>query len=112
MVDFSLNNDEVLVKDEVGLILQQIDLLFDTHEDEVFGVAFGSNFYDLLWDMSITAADVAMYTLNLIKANINLYGWDVDVDAYFLEGTQSDIMLVKITLSNGMQSFEKTYKVD
>lgn len=112
MVDFSLNNDEVLVNDEVGLILQQIDLLFDTHEDEVYGEAFGSNFYDLLWDMSISAADVAMYTLNLIKANVKLYGWDVDVDAYFLEGTQNDILLVKITLTNGMQTIEKTYKVD
>ena len=112
MKDFVLEGNTVLISDEVELIIQQIDMLFDTLEDEVFGEDYGSNFYDLLWDMKMSNSDVTNYTKSLIYANVKLFGWKLDVDTQFLQGTQNDIILITIKLSNYGTAFEKTYKVD
>ena len=47
MIDFNLDYDNVVKYDEVDLILQQVDILFDTSRGEVLGdVSYGTNYSD------------------------------------------------------------------
>ena len=114
MIDFSLNPQfsEVEVNDEVSIIWQQIDMLFDTLLDEVLGENYGSDFHQFLWDMEIGDSEITDYTKNLIESNVTLFGRNVDVETKFLEGTQNDIILITIKIYNQYSSTEKTYKVE
>ena len=112
MKDFSLDSNSVVLSDERELLLQQIDLLFDTSENEVLGEDFGSNFYKFLWDLTASPSDITEYTKSIISANINLLGWDLDVETNILEGTKNDIILVTIKITKYDTQIEKTYKVD
>ena len=114
MIDFSLNPQfsEVEVNDEVSIIWQQIDMLFDTLPDEVLGENYGSDFHQFLWDMEIGDSEITDYTKNLIESNVTLFGRNVNVETKFLEGTQNDIILITIKIYNQYSSTEKTYKVE
>jgi hypothetical protein len=112
MKDFCLEKNSVFLNDEADLILQQIDLLFDTHENEVLGENIGSKFEDFLWDMTVSAEEISSYTENLIMGNVNLMGWSVDVHTDLMLGTQNDIILITIKIYNEFTSFEKTYTIE
>lgn len=112
MKDFCLSNNKVFVSDEVESIIQQIDMLFDTVEHEVYGEKYGTNFYNLLWDMSISAGDVSEYTESAIYGNVKLNGWKVQVSTDIIQGTINDIFLVKVELSKYNDKVEKIYRVE
>lgn len=112
MKDFSLDSNKIFVASEAELIVQQIDMLFDTNENEVLGEDYGSNFYDFLWDLTASASDITQYTKSVIYAHVNLFGWKLDVETNILDATENDIILITIKLSNYGTTFEKTYKVE
>lgn len=113
MKDFCLDDTSVFVVNDIDIILQQIDILFDTNTDEVYGEDYGSEFYNLLWDMTKSAEDISDYTRRLILTNVVLFDWKVDVKTSFLEGTQNDIMLITIKLTDlNNRMVEKTYRID
>ena len=112
MKDFCLTNNSVFVSDEIGSIIQQIDILFDTQKDEVYGEDYGSRFYDLLWDMSISTNDVSDYTESIIYGSVDLRGWTVNVSTDIIQGTINDIFLVKVMLSKYDEKIEKIYRVE
>lgn len=113
MKDFNYKDDSITLIDEKELIIQQIDLLFDTNYGDVFGeIDFGSDFNAFLWDMNISNKDITDYTKGIITKYINIFDWDLDVDTTILEGTQNDIILIKIILTKDFDKIEKTYKVE
>lgn len=111
MKDFCLSEESVLATDEKTLILQQLDILFDTQKNEVYGEDYGSNFFDFLWDLSITDNDISSYTEQIIRKYIALNDWQFEVETNILQGTQNDIILVTIKLFNYDDLIEKTYKI-
>lgn len=110
--DFCLNTENSTIIDERTSILQQIDMVFDTREDEVFGETYGSDFEQFLWDMKASTRDISEYTESVIYGYVDLKGWELDVKTQFLEGTKNDIILITIKLSKYGSIFEKTYKID
>lgn len=112
MKDFCLSNNSVFVSDEIESIIQQIDMLFDTQKNEVYGEDYGSSFYDLLWDMSISANDVSDYTESVIYGSVDLRGWAVNVSTDIIQGTINDIFLVKVILSKYDEKIEKIYRIE
>jgi hypothetical protein len=111
MRDFSLDENSIFVDDDLDLILQQIDILFDTHIGEVLGEFYGSDFEKYLWDLNISAADISEYVEDIITTYINLFDYTLSVDTQCFQGTQNDIILITISLKNESQSIEKTYKL-
>ena len=52
MNDFNLNNGRGALNDDIDLILQQIDILFDTNPREVFGnESFGTTYDKYLYQL-------------------------------------------------------------
>ena len=112
MKDLCIAQGPNFLTDERDLIIQQIDMLFDTLPNEVLGENYGTNFYQFLWDMNCSNQEISEYTKQVIKNNVNLFGWSCDVETTILEGTKNDILLITVKLSTDFDSFEKTYKVD
>lgn len=112
MIDMSLNLEKPTLSRDVDIVLQQIDILFDTYSGEVFGEEnYGSNFERFLWDMRVSNSSIEQYTKNLITSNVNLMGFEVNVEVLICQGTMNDIIIIRITLSRESEEYEKTYKI-
>ena len=111
MVDFSINKDEVILTGDVELVIQQLDLLFDTNTNEVFAEEYGTWFEEFLYDLNISNSYISEYTKNMIVNNVNLMGFNVDVNTQLCAGTEHDIILVSIDLKRDYEEYSKTYKL-
>lgn len=111
MIDFSLNDQKAILNSEVDLILQQIDILFDTNKNEVLGDEnYGSRYDEYLYNLHISNEGLRHAVLSDIQS-LELFGWIPDVKVYLLQGSEQDIALINIILTDGMDSYEKTYKI-
>ena len=111
MVDFNLSEGSPTINQEADLIIQQIDLLFDTAKHEVMGDQdFGTDYDQFLFNMQASNAAIA-YKIESDLGKMNLFGFIPHVDVTILEGTQNDIILCKIELVRGDEYYEKTYKI-
>jgi len=113
MVDFSLykKNGLSTINTEVDLLIQQVDLLFDTTPTEVLGDEyFGTSYDKYLYDTRLSAENLKSIVSKDISS-LNLMGWNYDVDVYLLQGTEQDIAIIDITFSKGIEKIRKTYKI-
>lgn len=112
MIDFNLDYDESPIKyDEVDLIIQQVDILFDTSRGEVLGdISYGTNYSDFLYNLQISNEDIK-YTIERDLSSLELFGYTYDVKVDILMGSENDIILVKISFQNENDYFDKSYKI-
>lgn len=111
MIDFDLINEPVQ-NDDLSLVLQQIDILFDTKPREVFGdERFGTNYDKFLFDLNLSnEALKQMVTSDLRK--LDLLGFEPEINVHLLQGTEHDIALVEITLTRDEEYYQQIYKID
>ena len=111
MVDFSLKRGSASCKSDIDLILQQIDILFDTTPTEVFGEEeYGTAYDRYLHQLKISNEALKQEVLSDL-GNIQLFGYMPTVDVYLLQGTEDDIALIDIHLSRDDETYNKTYKI-
>ena len=112
MRDFCRTDDAIILDQEADLIIQQIDILFDTVPGEVIGSpGYGANFERFLYELNVGSYAAAEYIKNVIENNVDLMGWNVDVEVRFMVGTINDIMLVGVQFSKDNVSYSHVYKV-
>lgn len=111
MVDFNLKEGNPLENNDVNLLLQQIDILFDTTPGEVMGdMGFGTEYDHYMYSFNLdNKAMQEMVLDDLYK--LDLLGFTPTCDVYFLEGTEQDIALIDITLKRNDTEYKKTYKI-
>ena len=111
MIDFSLNERVATINNDIDLIKQQIDILFDTNKMEVFGDRnFGTNYEDFLYDLSLPAETI-QYQIESDLNTLQLFGYKPTVKVDLYQGTENDIILVRITLTNNNDTYEMTIKI-
>lgn len=112
MIDICRTTDAVILDTEVDLIIQQIDILFDTTPGEVLGyMDFGTNYSNFIYELNIGASTIANVVYDDIVNNVALFGWHLDVDVKFLLGTENDIIIIGIQLSKGGDYYTHIYRV-
>ena len=111
MVDFSLKRGSASCKSDIDLILQQIDILFDTTPTEVFGEEeYGTTYDRYLHQLKISNEALKQEVLSDL-GNIQLFGYMPTVDIYLIQGTEDDIALIDINLSRDDETYNKTYRI-
>lgn len=111
MIDFDLYNEPVQ-NDDVSLVMQQIDILFDTKPTEVLGEEnFGTNYEKYLYDLNISN-DAIKYSVLSDLNSLDLLGFEPSVDVILLQGTEHDIALVEIYLTRDDEHYHQVYKID
>ena len=110
MIDFCLNQTPATINNEIDLIKQQIELLFDTDKMEVLGSPeFGTHYEEFLYDLGMSAETIA----SKISADMNtlsLFGYSHEVKVDLYQGTENDIILVHIYLTKD-DTYEMTIKI-
>lgn len=110
MIDFNLNSGAPIINKDVDLIIQQIDILFDTNKREVHGNAdYGCSYDEFLFNLNLSNSAIE-YEVECDLQSLQLFGYTPSVKAIILEGTLNDIILLNIKLSKGNTYYEKTYK--
>lgn len=111
MVDFNLKRGSATCKSDIDLILQQIDILFDTTPTEVFGSEdYGTDYERYLHQLKISNEGLKQEVLSDLH-DLNLFGFSPNVDVYLLHGTEDDIALIDIQLTRDGETYNKTYKI-
>lgn len=110
MIDFSLE-EYGAINDEIKLIIQQIDILFETIPNEVFGSEdFGTQYDRYLHELNISNEGLRQEVLSDINS-LELFGFEPEVEVYLLQGSERDIAVVNIILSRDTDVYTKTYKI-
>lgn len=113
MVDFCIyeKGGHASLKYEIDLIIQQVDLLFDTTPTEVLGqLDFGTKYDEYLYNLRFSAENMKSKVESDLR-QLTLFGWTYNVDVYLLDGTERDIIVIDIVFRKGSQSARKTYKI-
>lgn len=111
MIDINLDGGAPTINNEIDLIIQQIDMLFDTAYREVHGApGYGTRYEDFLYNLNISNAAIE-YQIQCDLNSLQLFGFVPSVEVSIYEGTLNDIILCKVTLTRNDQVCEKTYKI-
>ena len=111
MVDINLSAGAPTTNNDVELIIQQIDILFDTNYHEVFGAPeYGTNYDEFLYNLSLSNDSIA-HRIDADLRSLNLFGFVPHVEVSIFEGTLNDIIIVQIALERNNEYYEKTYKI-
>ena len=124
MIDFNLDyntkNNGNNIKDfqlsnKVDILLQSINLLFETSKDEVFGnTEYGTNYEVFLYDLKANSDQIT----NQVYKDIYSLGSDilgnykVNVNTVLLQGTERDIALIEIDIYDPInkENYNKIYR--
>lgn len=111
MIDFSLDEKKAVLNNDIDLIKQQIDILFDTDNMEVLGDReFGTHYEEFLYDLKMSADSIA-YTITSDLRKLTLFGFTPEVKVDLYQGTENDIILVRIDLKRDFESYDMTIKI-
>lgn len=112
MIDFALSNDytdDIIIGNDLLLVLQQIDLLFNTDIYDVLGdIGYGSNYDKYLYTLGMSNAALESKIQNDID-KLDLRGFSASVNVTIMEGTERDIALIDIVISGKYGTTNKTY---
>ena len=113
MIDFNISHDvnKVVLGSPVDILLQQVDLLFDTDKYAVLGDPdFGSNYDRYLYTLGFSNASLeAKIMSDLYK--LDLMGFTPSVEVQLFDGTERDIALIDITFTGSYEKHNKTYVI-
>lgn len=112
MIDFNLKNDErVILNNDIDLIFQQIDILFDTTPTNVLGFEeYGTTYDRFLYDLKLSPGEIQSQVYSDINS-MELFGFVPYVEVYLLQGSEQDIALIDIELKRDLEYYKKTYKI-
>lgn len=111
MIDFNIDKGNPAKKSDVEMILQQIDILFDTTPREVFGFEdYGTEYDRYLYNLQISAENLKQVVMSDINS-LQLFGFTPNVDVYLLQGTAQDIAVIDISLTRYDEKHRKIYKI-
>lgn len=111
MTDFNLERGGAVIMSDVDIVLQQIDLLFDTNPREVLGDEnYGSTYDEYLYQLKISADNLKSQVLSDLRS-LDLREFIPSVEVLLLQGTEQDIALINIDLTRYNENYKKSYKI-
>lgn len=111
MIDFSIENTSPIIYKDIDLILQQIDMLFDTQPGDVLGdMDYGTQYDRYLYNLKVTN-DALKSKIENDLLSIDLLDYKYNVDVYFLNGTEREIAIIDINLYKDNDKYNRTYKI-
>ena len=113
MIDFNLTNEKnlMLLGSPVDLLIQQVDMLFNTDLYAVLGdPMYGTNYDKYLYTVGISNAALESKILSDIN-KLDLLGFTPSVEVQLIHGSERDIALIDITFSGEYDTYHKTYVI-
>lgn len=111
MVDFNLYEGDDTINSDVDLVMQQIDILFDTKPGDVYGESTFGTYYDkYLYDLKLSPEQLKE-RMEMDLNSIDLMGFRPSIEVYLMQGTERDIALIQVDLYKNTKTYSKAYKI-
>jgi hypothetical protein len=112
MQDLNIHRGEAVIEDDVQLIWQQVDLLFDTYPGQLQGdIEYGTDYERCLYELNLSADDLK-FRMEHDIGSLDLRGYNFNVEVMLLKGTQRDIAVIQVDLTKPNRHYSKTYKIE
>ena len=112
MVDFNITPGDAVITSDIDIVLQQVDILFDTNPREVLGdEEYGSSYDEYLYTLKISAENLKSQVLKYLRS-LDLRGFEPSVEVLLLQGTEQDIAIIDISLTRYGEKYKKSYKIE
>lgn len=111
MIDFNLRDNSPILNEDVSLVLQQIDILFDTKPREILGFEeYGTKYDEYLYNLRVSNEFLKHTVLSDLQS-LDLRGFQPSVEVHLLQGTEQDIALIEILLTRNEERYQQIYKI-
>lgn len=112
MQDFNLKSGEPIIEDDVALIWQQVDVLFDTYPGQLQGdLDYGTDYEHYLYELNVSPDDLR-YQMMRDLSLMDLRGYNPEIKVSLLKGTQRDIAVIEVDLYKHGKTYQKTYRIE
>lgn len=113
MNDFCITTDAVFLKNDIDILIQEIDTLFDTTRGELLGeIDHATDFEKFLWNTNIGTKTIEGYIVNTIKNKCDTFDFEITCKCTAFLGTENDIILVEIFIENENYTAKRIYKIE
>lgn len=111
MIDLAIDS-RVFITTKLDEAVQELDMIFNTTNGELIGYStFGTNFEQFLWQTNDASNMLQTYIYDKIKESFFLKDMLTEVNVSTLDGEIRRIYLVKISVSDGTDTQNRTYQV-
>ena len=111
MIDLAIDS-RVFITSKLDEAVQELDMIFNTTNGELIGYSsFGTNFEQFLWQINDSSNMLQTYIYDKIKDSFFLRDMLTEVNVTTMEGEMRRIYVVKISVSDGTNTQNRTYQL-
>ena len=111
MIDLAIDS-RVFITSKLDEAVQELDMIFNTTNGELIGYsAFATNFEQFLWQINDASNMLQTYIYDKIKDSFFLRDMLTEVNVTTMEGEMRRIYVVKISVSDGTNTQNRTYQL-
>ena len=111
MIDLAIDS-RVFITSKLDEAVQELDMIFNTTNGELIGSSsFGTNFEKFLWQLNDASNMLQTYIYDKIKDSFFLRDMLTEVNVTTMEGEMRRIYVVKISVSDGTNTQNRTYQL-
>lgn len=105
------DSNSALISDDISVLRQQIDILFDSTPGDLHGdINYGTDYEYMLFELKLSETQLKQKILADINS-LDLRGFTPEVEVYLMVGTEREIALICVTLTKDYKKISKTYKI-
>ena len=111
MIDLAIDS-RVFITSKLDEAVQELDMIFNPTNGELIGYSsFGTNFEQFLWQINDASNMLQTYIYDKIKDSFFLRDMLTEVNVTTMEGEMRRIYVVKISVSDGTNTQNRTYQL-
>ena len=111
MIDLAIDS-RVFITSKLDEAVQELDMIFNTTNGELIGYSsFGTNLEQFLWQINDASNMLQTYFYDKIKDSFFLRDMLTEVNVTTMEGEMRRIYVVKISVSDGTNTQNRTYQL-
>lgn len=109
--DLNLSPGKPVLNKDIEYLKQEIDILFDSTPGDLHGdIEYGTDYEYLLFELKLDETQLRARVLRDVR-EMDLRGFEPEVEVYLMEGTKRDIAIIDITLSRNYERYTKQYRI-
>lgn len=111
MIDLNLEPGDPTIDNDIEVLLQQVNILFETTPGDLYGdIEYGTDYSYYLYELKYSAEQLRNQIMDDLR-EIDKLGFAIDVDVKLIHGTEDDIALVQIVFFKNSRTYTQNYKI-
>lgn len=111
MTDLNLEKGSPLLTDDIDILKQEINILFDTRPGDLIGaIDYGTDYEKDLYQLNMSPNTLSDQMRSDLQ-QLELFDYNVSVDTKLAMGTERDIALIQVNLTKDDVEYTLNYNI-